>query len=61
MRERTGTEAELADALFAFFEERESSYRRLTEPDPRGIENLIDGMMYAAFGVIRAWNRGDNE
>ena len=61
MVERTGTEAELADALFAFFEERESMRRRLTEPDPRGIENLIDGMLFTAHGVIRAWNRGDNE
>ena len=59
MRERTGTEAELADALFAFFEERETMRRRMVERDPRGIEALIDGMIWTANGVIRAWNRGD--
>ena len=53
-------EAELRDALFGFFEANESTYRRLTEPDPSGIESLIDGIVWTSYGVMRAWNRGDS-
>ena len=58
MVNRTGVEAELADALFGFFEANESTYRRLTEPDPHGIEYMIDGMIGMARLVINVWNAG---
>lgn len=52
------SEANLRDALFDFFERRESLERIVTSEDPTGLEGLVNlGVAYAR-DLIREWNDG---